>query len=127
MAKAEPRRRRENRRVLVKPSPKLGFRRFAGCSDVLRQELHFLRHATADDFVVSVESKCQRFPVEDLLPDLVVDKGIQFLSGGLPTPLRLEERDQAGKLIQREDDLPGRLLHLHCRRCWRRLAGDRAG
>jgi hypothetical protein len=71
MAKTDARRQREVVAVRLEPCPKLFARRLARGGNVLGEELHLLRHAAFDNGVVLVESKGERFAIENLFAHLV--------------------------------------------------------
>ena len=74
-------------------------------ADILRQELHLLRHTALDDRVVLVEAHRQRFAIEDLFLHPILDQSAELLRRRLAAPLRPEDESELRQLIDREPDL----------------------
>ena len=76
-----------------------------GGGDILRQELHLLRHAALDDGVVLVEPHRQRLAIENVLANLVLHHRLKLGRGRRTMPLRLEIDLHLAQLIHAHDDL----------------------
>ena len=52
--------------------------RFCQGTKVLRNKFHLLPHATPNNHVVAVEPHCERFPVVNLLTQVIVDQTLKL-------------------------------------------------
>src|SRR5262245_46523461 len=73
--------------VLREPGFQLCGRWLVRCANVLREKLHFLRHAPLDDGVVLVQPHGQALTIEDLFLDFVLYHGLKLLWSWRTLPL----------------------------------------
>jgi hypothetical protein len=86
--------------VLLEPGFQLCCRGLLRCGNVLREKLHFLRHAPLDNGVVLVQPHDQALTIQDLFLDFVLHHGLKFLWSWRTMPLRFEVRRHRAKLVQ---------------------------
>jgi hypothetical protein len=70
---------------------------------ILSEEFHLLSYAPTNDDVISVQAGRSALAIEDLLPNVVLDKTLQFLLGRRTSP-RAGKALREGRDARRGDD-----------------------
>src|SRR5215467_9805756 len=95
--------------VLLEPGFQLCSRRLVCRGNVLREKLHFLRHAPLNDCVAFVQTHNQTLTIQDLFLDFVLYHRLKLFWSWRAMPLSFEVRCHRAKLVERKDNLRRRL------------------